>query len=184
MLHRRVLPRTRFLILAVIGSGISACLLFSVCCPVGEAQELKIGYVNLAKVFDQYERTKVSDSVLEKKGQQKENELQARVKELQTLRGNLELLSAQAREAKAREIEEKAEDIQRFRNRTARDLRQERDQAAKEILDEIQQAVDQYAQANGFTFILDQRALLYGQQAADVTTGILELLKTRSAGKR
>ncbi|MBI1854825.1 MAG: AAA family ATPase, partial [Chloroflexi bacterium] len=49
------------------------------------------------------------------------------------------------------------------------DLRKERDAIARGILNEIQRAVEEYARANGFTIILDQRSLVYGQSAHDVT---------------
>ncbi len=140
------------------------------------AEELKIGYVNPAKVFDGYQRTKASDDILEKKGKQKEAELEARMNELKKLRQGLELLADQAKEAKAREIEEKSDELQRFRTNTARDLRRERDTVAKDILKEIQHGVEEYAKANGYSMILDARSLLYGVSGYDVTDQVLQAL--------
>ncbi|MEK7878736.1 MAG: OmpH family outer membrane protein [candidate division NC10 bacterium] len=156
-------------------------VLCAVCGPSVEAQELKIGYVNLAKVFDNYEKTKVSDAALEKSGKQKEGELETKMNELKKLRQNLELLNDESREAKQREIEEKSEELQRFRTSTARDLRRDRDKVAKEILAEIQRGVDEYAKANAFSLIIDERFLLYGQSTYDVTDAILKLLNGRAA---
>lgn len=101
--------------------------------------------------------------------------------ELKKLREGLELLSDDAREAKAREVEEKAEELQRFRTATARDLRRERDRLAKEILKEIQQALEEYAKSNGYAFLIDSRSLLYGRSAEDVTDEVLTLLNSRGA---
>jgi outer membrane protein len=171
--------RVALLAMGVVVSG----LLSPVCCLSAGAQELKIGYVNLAKVFDNYVKTKALDANLEKKGKQKESELEGRVNELKALRQGLELLSDEAREAKAREIEQKADDLQRFRNATARDLRRERDKIAKELLLEIQQGLEEYAKANGFSVILDSQSLLYGQGALDVTEDVLALLNGRGSGK-
>ena len=148
-----------------------------------EAAEVKLGYVNLAKIFDGYEHTKASDATLEKQGKQKETELEGRMNELKKLRESLELLNDQAREAKAREVDEKTEDLQRFRTRTARDLRGERDKVAKTILKEIQQGVEDYAKANSFSLILDERSLLFGQSAYDVTDEVLKLLNARYTAK-
>ena len=147
------------------------------------AEGMKIGYVNVGEVFDGYERTKSVDATLEKRGKQKEAELEGRVGELKKLRENLELLNDQAREAKAKEIEEKTDQLQQFRNATARDLRRERDTVAKEILKEIQQVINDYAKANGFSVILDSRSLLFGQPGYDVTDDILKRLNTRPAAK-
>ncbi len=149
----------------------------------GAAESLKMGYVNLGRVFDEYQRTKDSEAALKQKGQQKEEELKSRVTELTTMRKNLELLSDKARDAKAREIEEKSDGLQQLRTKDQRELSRERDQAAKQILAELEQAVNEYAKANGFSLILDQRSLLYGQDAYDVTDPILRMLNDRYTAK-
>lgn len=161
------------------------CLLLSAHCllptDVARAEELKVGYVDLAKLFDGYQRTKESDAALGKTGKQKEAELEGRMNDLKKLRQNLELLNDQAREAKVREIEEKQDELQRFRRDAARDLRQQRDGVAKEILKEIDAAVTEYAKANGFSLVLDERSLVYGQAAQDLTDEILKRLNSRSS---
>ncbi len=163
----------------VILAGLFACPVSYGPCVAAEAQALKIGYVKLAKVFDGYERTKTSDAMLEKKGKQKEAELEGRMNELKKLRQNLELLNNEAREAKTREIEERSEELQRFRTGTARDLQRERDKVAKDILKEIQDAVEEVAKANGCSLILDERTLLYGVPAYDLTDAVLKVLNSR-----
>ena len=148
-------------------------------CPGADAAELKIGYVNLGKLFDGYERTKASDATLEQKGKRKEAELEGRMNELNKLRQNLELLNSDVREAKSREVEEKAEELQRFRTNTARDLRRERDRVAKEILKEIQKGIEDYGKANGFALVFDDRSLAYSQSTYDITADVLKTLNSR-----
>jgi len=142
---------------------------------------LKIGYVNLAQVFDGYQRTKQSEQVLEQRSKQKQGELEGRVGELKKLRQNLELLAEQARDTKAREIEEKSDEFQRVKTRTERELVRERNQLAREILREIEQTVTDYAKTNGFSIIVDQRSLIYGENALDVTDSVLKILNERFA---
>ena len=150
--------------------------------PAARAEELKIGYVDLLKVFDGYERTKASDATLEKAGKEKQGELEGRLNELKKLRQNLELLNDQAREAKTREIEKKSDELQQLRQAAARDLRRERDTITKGLLTEIERGIEEYAKANGFAFILDRRALAYGQPAYDVTDAVVALLNSRLKG--
>jgi outer membrane protein len=145
------------------------------------AAELKLGYVNLAKLFDTYQRTKESEQVLAKKGEGKEAQLKGQAAELKKLRDNLELLNAPARETKLKEIEEKSDAFQQLKTRTERDLVRERNQMAKTILDEIEQTVTDYAKANAFSLIVDQRSLLYGQEAYDLTDELLKVLNARYA---
>ena len=142
-----------------------------------------MGYVDLGKLFDHYQRTKESDQLLEQKGKQKQGELEDRVNELKKLRQNLELLNDQVKESKAKELEEKSEEFQRAKTRTERDLVRERNQLARTIMQEIEQVVAEYAKANHFSVILDQRSLLYGQDSYDVTEAILRLLNDRYTTK-
>ena len=172
--HRRLTP----LLLSVYCLVLSAGLGFA---HTTHAAEIKIGYVNLAKVFDGYERTKSQDAALEKRGKTKEAELETRVNELKKMRQSLELLNDAARDTKNREVEEKSDELQRFRTNTARDLRRDRDQMAQEILKDIQKAIDDYAKANGFAVIFDQRGLFYAQPAYNVTDEVLKLLNSRFA---
>lgn len=148
------------------------------------AQELKIGSVNVAKLFDEYERTKQLDRALEQKGQQKETELSQKVGELKKLREGLELLNEDARASRQLQAEERADELQRFRRHTAQQLRRERDEAAQSILQEIEQVVQEYAAGNGFAFILDGRSILYGTATSDVTGEVLTRLNARFAKGR
>lgn len=147
------------------------------------AEGLKIGYVNVWKVFNGYQRTKDSEGILEQKGKQKQAELENRVNELTKLRQGLELLNDQARQTKTREIEEKSDALQQLETKSQREFIRERNEAAKQILDEIDQAVKDYATANGFALLLDERSLLYGQDAYDATTEVLRMLNDRYAPK-
>ena len=153
-------------------------------CPIVGAEELKIGFVNVAKVFDGYERTKVSDAALEKKGQQKESELEGRLNELKKLRESLELMNDESRDTKVRDIEAKADELKRFRANAARDLRRERDEIAQEILKEIRQTVEAYAKANGFSLMLDERSILFGQAGFEATDAVLKDLNSRYGARR
>lgn len=159
--------------------GVVIALLLCGGAPGVWAQELKVGYVKLTQVFDSYDRTRVSDAALEKQGKEKEGQLQARMNELKEMRQKLELLSPEAREAKTREIEERAEELQRFRSGTARDLQRERDKVAKDILKEIQTAIEQVAKTGGYTIILDERSLLYSESSQNLTDEVLTLLNGR-----
>lgn len=153
--------------------------------PVAGAQEagagLKVGYVDVSAIFDGYGRTKAFEAQLESKGKQKEAELEGRLTELRKLREQLELLSEDARAGKAREIEEKGEELQRIRLRARRDLGRERDQFAQQIFRDIRESVEEYAQANGYSLILDRQSVLFGQTVHDVTADVLKHLNARGA---
>lgn len=178
-MSRNPLLSRRFFVAGVLGMLVAAGM--ASLGAAAFAAEYKIGYVNIGKLFDEYERTKQNDAALEKQGKNKEAELEARVNDLKKMRQNLELLNDSAREAKAREIEERSDELQRFRKSAARELQRERDRIAREILRDIQRAIDDYAKANGFSLVMDQRGLVFAQPAYDVTAQVLQLLNSRSA---
>ena len=150
-------------------------------CPLAGAAELKIGYVNLVRVFDSYQRTKDSEQVLEQQGKQKQAELEGRLGELKKMRQNLELLSDQTKDAKSKELEEKSDEFQRMKTKSERELVRDRNQVAKQILEEIDGAVTAYAKANGFSLVLDQRSLVVGDDAYDLSDEVLKSLNDRYA---
>jgi Skp family chaperone for outer membrane proteins len=172
-----------------VGAGVVFAGVLGVCppspvsCPLAEAQELKVAFVDVGKLFDGYEKTKQNEVVLEGKGKQQEAQLQQRLEELKKLRTGMELLNNDAREGRQRQIEEKADELQRLRNSAGRTLRSERDKMAADILEDIQRAVEDYAQANAVTVVLDERSVLFGVPAIDVTDPILQILNAR-AGKK
>ena len=172
-----------FCMVVMVALLLVPCPLSPVPAPSVSAEGLKIGYVNLGKVFDGYQRTKASEQVLEQKGKQKQIELEARVAELKQLRQSLDLLSDQAKDVKVKELEEKSDELQRNKTRTERDFTRERNKLAKTILDEIGAAVNDYAKANGYALVLDQRSLLYGADVQNVTDDILKMLNDRYAAK-
>ena len=144
----------------------------------------KIGFVDIARVFDDYQRTKTSDKELEGKGKEKETELKGRVEELKKLRDGLELLSDKAKEERQKQVEEKSDELQRFQLAAQNELRRQRDSVAREILKEINDEVQAYAKAQGYDLVLNERTLVYGSQEMDVTDPILKQLNDHYASKK
>lgn len=144
----------------------------------------KIAFVDVANVFDNYQRTKVVDKELEGKGKEKESELETRVNELKKLRDGLDLLSDKAKEEHQKQIEDKANELQQFRLATQTELRRQRDSVAREILKEIDDVVQAYAKAQGYDLLLNQRTLVYGSPEMDVTNDVLKQLNDKYSAKK
>ena len=140
----------------------------------------KIAFVDIANVFDNYQKTKESDKELEAKSKGKESELEGKVAELKKLRDGLDLLSDKAKEERQKQIEDKTAELQQFRLAAQNELRRQRDTIAREILKEIDETVQGYAQAQGYDLILNQRTLVYGAPAMDVTSDVLKQLNSKA----
>jgi len=140
------------------------------------AKEIKMGYVNLGKTFDEYGKTKQADAVLEKNSTEKEKERQKMVDEISKLKDELELLNDKAKQEKQAVIDDKLKKLQEFVNTTKEELNKQRDDMVKDIVREIDKVIQDYGKQNGYTVILNDRVLVYGEDTIDITQDIIEIL--------
>ncbi|MBI1976021.1 MAG: OmpH family outer membrane protein [Candidatus Omnitrophica bacterium] len=148
------------------------------------AVENRVGFVDVAKAFDSYQKTKDADSVMEKKGEAKQQEREKKVAAVKKLKDEMELLSEEARRKKQTEMDQTLRDLQDFDSKVRDELRRERDSIVRDILKEIDELIGEYGDKNGFSMILNDRVLLYGRQEMDVTTQIIQLLNERYNSKK
>lgn len=140
---------------------------------------MKIGMVDVARVFDEYQRTKDEDRKLEEKANRKQAEREKMVEEIRKLKEELELLSEKGREEKQVAIDEKIKRLQDFDRSAGDELRKERDLTAREILKEIQTVLKDIGQKEGFTVIMDERMTVYGDKEVSLTDRVLEGLNAK-----
>ena len=136
----------------------------------------KVGFVNLSKAFDEYEKTKDFDKELEKKGDVKQEQRERLVKEIRTMRDEMELLNEKARESKEKDIEEQVRSLHEFDQDTKTSLIKERDDMIRDILGEMNDIIQAYGERNGYSIILNDRVLLFGAKSLDVTEEIIKTL--------
>lgn len=153
--------------------------LFALNCLSVSAEEIKIGYINLAKTFDEYEKTKQYDKSLEKKGDKQEKTRQKLVDEIKKLKDEMVLLSDKGKEEKQTIIDEKIKKLQEFDKETRDELRRERDDMVRDILREIDKVIQDYGKKKGYTVILNDRMLVYGNEAIDITGDIIDILNKK-----
>jgi len=140
------------------------------------AKEYKIGYVDLARVFDEYKQTKESEKGLEEKGKVKEAERKVLVDELKKLKDEQAMLSDKARTEKQAVIDAKMKSLQDFDTKARGDLMKERNDRLNVIMKDIEKVVTDYAKETGYDFILNSRTLLYGGEQYDLTAEVLKRL--------
>ena len=144
----------------------------------------KIGYVDLARVFDEYSKTKDFDKSLESKGAAKQGDRDKMVAEIKKLRDEAELLSAKPKDEKQAVIDEKIKALQDF-DRTTRDgLRKERDGMVRDILKEIEVVIQDFGKSQGYSFIFNDRVLVYKSEGSDLTVQVIKVLNDNYATKK
>jgi len=140
------------------------------------AKEYKLGYVDLAKVFDEYKKTKESETALEAKGKSKEAERNKMVEDLRKLKDEQALLSEKAKGEKQVIIDNNIKVLQDFDRVTRDALVKERNDMLGGILKDIEKVVADFAKASGYDMVLNSRMLLYGGEQYDLTTEVLSRL--------
>lgn len=158
--------------MAVFALGLFAGVMPSPAC----AKEYKIAYVDLAKVFDDYKKTKESEKNLADKAKGKEDDRKAMVDELRKLKDEQALLSDKAKGDKQKVIDVKIKTLQDFDTKTRDELVKERNDMLGGILKDIEKIVTAYAKENGYDIILNSRMLLYGGEQYDLTNEVLTRL--------
>jgi len=143
------------------------------------ALEVKIGYLDVAKVFDEYKKTKEQDVILESQAKSKQSERDKMVSEITRLRDEMELLSEKGKKDKQVVIEEKVKKLQEFDNVVRGDLRKKRDDVVADILKEIDAVVQGYGKKQGFDMILNDKVIIYKKDALNVTDDILKTLNAQ-----
>lgn len=140
---------------------------------------VKIGYVGLNRIFDQYPKTSEYDKVLEQKSTQYKKDRNDLLGKIQDAERRLILLKEEDRVKLAEQIQKDKENLVEFDQKKQTELRKERDDKVREILLEIESVVQNYAKKEGFDIIVSDRALIYGTEALDLTQKILDALSVK-----
>ena len=162
------------LVLTVMMSFSSTCF----------AKDMKIGYVDIFKVFNDYEKTKEYDEKLEAKKNAAEKKLVKKKETIEKLQGKLDLLK---KGEKVKEEEKLSKELKEYRNlerEAFTDIRKERDEKMKDIVEDIDKIIKDYARKNGFNLIINSSAVLYGVKAMDVTDEILKISNKKYKKKK
>ena len=157
---------------------ISAFLLF-VSAPAFSESQGKIGYIDLSRSFDEYQKTKDFDKELEGKGDMKQQEREKLVQDIRKMREELELMNKTAREKKEADIESKIKSLQEFDQEAKTDLTKDRDNMVKDILKEMSDVIKEYGEKNGYSIVVNDRVLLYGDSSMNLTDEIIKILNDK-----
>jgi Skp family chaperone for outer membrane proteins len=138
--------------------------------------EDKFAYVDLSRLFSEYNKTKEYDKVLSEKERVYGVERDKKVNDIKQFQDKVNLLSEKEKEAKKQELESKVKGLQEYDRQQQTDLRKEQNERMKEILKDIEVAVKQHAEKEGYTMVFNDRVLVYQTKNLDITDKIVEIL--------
>lgn len=158
-------------------AGVFLGVMFIVMCLAARAAaEEKFVYVDLSRIFAEYNKTKDYDKVLTEKESVYGSEREKKVNDIKGFQDKVNLLSDKEKETKRPDLESKVKTLQDFDRQKQGDLRKEQDEKMKEILKDIEETVKAYSEKEGYTFVFNDRVLVYQDKKLDITAKIVDLL--------
>jgi len=162
--------------------------------------DIKIGVIDMEKVFQEYYKTKIADANIKKQAEvfkaytEKLNEsrakLQEEFKELRDASQNI-ALSDSERESKRleaqrkyRQVQEKEAEMTQYHREKQDQLKDEYEKNRASILEEIRKEIARRSALEGYTLVLDKSGktfnnipvVMHNSPAVDITVGVLEEL--------
>jgi len=136
----------------------------------------KLAYIDLSRTFSEYNKTKGYDKTLSDKEKAYTEERDKKVADLKAFQDKLNLLNDKEREAKKDDLAAKVKAFQDYDRQKQTELRKEQDERMKEILKDIEGAVKKYSEKEGYTFVFNDRVLVYQNKSMDITNQIVDIL--------
>lgn len=136
------------------------------------AAEMKVAYVDVGEVFDNYQKTKDQDLVLKTAGEAKEKERNDMMGAIRAMEDELALLSADARAKKQEVLIEKKRQLEDFDRTVRQQLAEQRDKVVREIFQEIDVIVQDFSAKGGYDMIFNKRVLLAQKKNFDITAQV------------
>ena len=143
------------------------------------AKEYKIGYVDLAKVSDEYSKTKDYEKTFEIQVKGKDAERQKFVDEIRKLKDEQALLSDKAKAEKQVVIDDKIKNLQESDKKVRDELIKQRNQMLGEIQKDIDTVISAYSKEAGYDIVLIKQTVLYAGTELDLTAEVVKRLNTK-----
>lgn len=143
---------------------------------VSFAADQKVAYIDIGKVFDEYEKTKKFDNDLQEQGKVKQKERDEKVLAIRKLKDEQAILSDEKKKEAEVNIERKLKELDEFDQNARGELNEKRDKVVKEIFQDIDGLLQQYGERKGYDFIYNDRALVYRNPKYDQTNEVLKEL--------
>jgi len=136
----------------------------------------KFAYVDLSRTFAEYYKTKDYEKSLTDKENSYTAERDKKVGEVKALQDKINLLSEKEKAEKKTDFENKVKTLQEFDTQKQMDLRKEYNEKTKEIFKDIEEAVKQYAEKEGYVMVFNDRVLVYQVKSMDITDKVINII--------
>lgn len=149
-----------------------------------QGKEKSVATINLNLLFGEYQKTKDYDKKLEAEQKVKESARAKKIDEVKALQQKQALTNEKDKEKIQNQIDEKMASLQEFDRAANTDLRKLFDELRIEILKDIEKAIREYSQKEGFSIIFNDRYLLYSDEQLDLTRDLIKILNDKYPGAK
>lgn len=143
-------------------------------------RSLKIGYVNLEAIFDQYKKTAESREEFEKEKEIQQKEIAKKQEDLrkaqETYEKQKDVLKSEEKKKSEEEIQKMQQEFYNFVGQANQKLDEKKAHLIEARLKEIQTAIKNFAEKEKYDFILNNQAVFYGPQGTDLTEQVVNFL--------
>ncbi|MFH1903298.1 MAG: OmpH family outer membrane protein [Candidatus Omnitrophota bacterium] len=176
--------------LARIGFLVVAGLLFTG--GVGRAEDVKIGVVDVNKIFASYARVTENQAEFNKFREERQADVQKKAdaaeKEIKPLQDKLDkggkVMKKEEVEKITAEIEKKKQDILNLQREVYQELQTKNRDLVEARVKEIETAIGKLAKEKGYALVINKEAVLYFPETADLSDQIIAALNKPAAAKK
>lgn len=153
---------------------------FCIGAPKDSPRSLKIGYVNIEVVFDQYKKTAESRKEFEKEKEIQQKEIAKKQEDLrkaqETYEKQKDVLKPEEKKKNEEEIQKLQQEFYNFVGQANQKLDEKKAHLIEARLKEIQTGIKDFAEKEKYDFILNNQAVFYGPQGTDLTEQVVNFL--------
>jgi len=164
----------------MIGMGLMSSYVFCASASKDAQKPLKIGYVDIETVFNQYYKTATSRDEFEKEKEIQQKEVAKKQEELRKAQEAYEkqkdVLKSEEKKKSEEEIQKLQQEFYSFIGQANQALDEKRNQLVEVRLKEIQTAIKDFAEKEKYDFILSSQAVFYGISGADLTQQVIDFI--------
>lgn len=153
-------------------------------CSLLYSQNLKIGVVDIEKIFSSYEKTKKEREKIQQKRTEKQIELSKKQAELKRLLDEYNAKKGKMKEDEMKDYEKRISDltteINTFVRLTNQQLIEENRRNTQALLSDIAKVIQEYASKNGYNLVIDKKSLPYFSGGLDISDEIIKILNEKT----
>ncbi len=164
-------------------TSVVACAVISLAGSAFSDTGIKLGSVDLRKIAQESDKGKKAAATLKEMADKFQEKLDAKRKELEKMKVDLEKngakLTAAKRRAKEKEMQKKIGEFREFGQNAEQELTKKDKELSTQVGEELEKVVRDYGRANGYTVITHKEGVIYNSGdygVKDLTDDILKFV--------